>query len=525
MSLSTLRGAVEWSTMHPVPAALVAVLALALVAVLVWTATRAVRAARRLPAEVRVAALGAAVCTAYSGDTSWRFARDHLGMADLTERIIMFGAGEGALLACATMARANKQATATKDTAGSAGVAGALVWCITAVQIVPAFVESGWVGGIVRATFGPVMAGLLWHLAMGLEIRIVRPGALSTGLLAVVGRELRERLLSYLGLAARDRTAEQITRDRAMARAVRLASRPKRGAWGRRRLANAVANAGVGNDGEQRHRLLQDLAALRNAEELATVPLPSPWSSTPVLAEPYPRTLHGLTVAQLQAMDPLDAVLRVHAAHPEAPPAGLASLCTEYGVPVSEARVRVALHAVPRPTAPRPAAAPAHPHLVPVPDSAEDPVPERFGYGSQIGGLHLDVETEATVRREFACAVPAALIPVLRTRTEEEARVPVGTSAGPARERSEASDADRPAARTRPGTDEVPGDDRVPDPSGTGEQETEDLIQRARLVDAEHRRTHRGQPAPIRVLKKQLRIGQAKAEIVRAALNLEGTKQ
>ncbi|MFF7365831.1 hypothetical protein [Streptomyces sp. NPDC008125] len=333
---------------------LAAGLTAALLVVAVGTVWALVSAARHLdlpPGSVVAAGLGAAVCTAYSGDTSWRFAEHHLGMTDSTERAVMFAAGELALFACAVMARANKAATTTEETAGTAGVPGALVWCITGIQIVPAFSESGVWGGLVRAAFGPVGAGLLWHLAMGLEVRVGRPGALSTGLPALIGRELRERLLSRLGLAVRDRTAEQISRDRATARAVRLAAllelRPTgwRASSRRRRLAAAVADSGAATNGEQRHRLLQQLAARRTSGQLATVPLHSPWAGTPVPEDPYPSTPLGVTGAQLRRMDPLAAVHQVRSAHPDATPAELAALLVEYGVPVSETQVRIAVGA------------------------------------------------------------------------------------------------------------------------------------------------------------------------------------
>ncbi|WP_354596095.1 hypothetical protein R1Y80_00835 [Streptomyces sp. JL1001] len=342
---------ITWAVDHPWPAAGITAAALAVLGATLWATIRTARAVTWPPGPVLVAGAGAVVCTAYSGDTSWRFAGERLGMVDSTERALMFGAGELALLACAVMARANKAATSTDTTAGSAGVPGVLVWVITGVQVIPCYATSGIVGGTVRAVIGPILAGLLWHLAMGLEIRVARPEALSTGLPAVIGREVRERLLSRLGLAARDRTAEQITRDRATARAVHLAAvlelRP--GGWlsgyRRRRLAAAVARSGAGTNGEQRHRLLQQLAARRTSGQLATVPLASPWAGTPVPAEGYPRTPLGVTGAQLRAMDPLAVVHLVRAAHPTVEPAGIASLCTEYGVPVSETQVRIALRA------------------------------------------------------------------------------------------------------------------------------------------------------------------------------------
>ncbi|MEV8406529.1 hypothetical protein AB0R12_12150 [Streptomyces niveus] len=250
-----------------------------------WARRR--RAARSEPRPgspaVKVAALAALGCTAYSADTSWRFAADYLDMAGTVERAAMFGAAELALFATALMARQNL------NTQGTPGLPGSLVWVITGVQIIPAYAESGPVGGTVRAFVGPVMAAMLWHLAMGIELRLHKPDAASHSLLATLGREARERLLSRLGIAARDRDAAQITRDRATARAVTLATRlaehtpAQRQKWrGRRltrRLSKALGRAAVGTDPAQRAELLDQLAARRHAHTLATVPLPSPWTT------------------------------------------------------------------------------------------------------------------------------------------------------------------------------------------------------------------------------------------------------
>ncbi|MEU3287841.1 hypothetical protein ABZ718_22870 [Streptomyces longwoodensis] len=236
------------------------------------------RAARRAPAAVLVASLAAAACTAYSADTSWRFAADYLGMASPGERAAMFAAAELALFACALMARQNLR------TQGAPGTPGLLVWVITGVQVIPAYSESGPVGGTVRAVVGPILAALLWHLAMGIELRHRQPDAESASLPALLVRELRERLLSRLGLAVRDRTAEQISRDRATVRAVALAAKlatMAQGARGRsrveRRLSVAVGKAQAGASTEQRAKLLDLLAARRHATALATIDLPSPW--------------------------------------------------------------------------------------------------------------------------------------------------------------------------------------------------------------------------------------------------------
>lgn len=247
------------------------------------------RAARKAPVAVVVAALGAMLCTAYSGDTSWGFARDHLAMRGTGERAVMFAAGELALFAVALMARQNL------NTDGAPGTPGVLVWVITGVQVIPAYSESGIVAGTVRAFVGPVLAALLWHLAMGIELRHSKPGAASQGLLAVLAREARERLLSYLGLSVRGRDAAQITRDRwtgiATRRAAHLAdleaasAKPWRLSRARRRLAVAVDRTDAGVLEAQRAVLLDRLAAYRGAGQLASMTLTAPWEHQP---EPAP---------------------------------------------------------------------------------------------------------------------------------------------------------------------------------------------------------------------------------------------
>ncbi|QNA72071.1 hypothetical protein C8250_009275 [Streptomyces sp. So13.3] len=255
---------------------------------------------RRSSPAVKVAALAALACTAYSADTSWRFAADYLNIAGTAERAGMFAAAELALFATALMARQNLA------TQGAPGLPGTLVWVITTVQVIPAFAESGPIGGTVRAFVGPIMAAMLWHLAMGIELRLHTPNAASHGLVATLGREARERLLSRLGIAARDRDAAQITRDRATASAVALAARlaertpAQRQGWrGRRltrRLSKAVGRASVGTDPLQRGQLLDQLAARRHALALATVSLPSPWS-------PHHCSMTTSTVPSLKAQN------------------------------------------------------------------------------------------------------------------------------------------------------------------------------------------------------------------------------
>ncbi|MGD3108288.1 hypothetical protein [Streptomyces sp. YGL11-2] len=242
------------------------------------------RPERRGTLALRLAAVAATVCTIYSADTSWRFAAHYLGMYSTAERIAMFAAGELALFSTALLARQNLHSDKRAP-----GMPGVLVWVITTVQIIPAYAESGLVGGSVRAFLGPVMAAVLWHLAMGIELRHRIAKAASDSLAARIGREARERLLSRLGIADRSRDAQEITRERATAKAADLAARlyakPKayrttrRGRLAMRRLSDAMDRAQVATDPQQRERLLARFAARRNAAALLDADLTFPWET------------------------------------------------------------------------------------------------------------------------------------------------------------------------------------------------------------------------------------------------------
>ena len=240
---------------------------------------------------VPVAAMAALGCTAYSADTSWQFAADYLDMGGTAERVAMFAAAELALFATALMARQNlngpKQAP---------GLPGTLTWVITAVQILPAYAESGPVGGTVRAFVGPVMAAMLWHLAMGIELRHRTPDAASHGLAAVLVRQARERLLARLGIADQGADASRFIRERALSEAVTLILRAEsvtdrqRGKRRQRRLTErlheALERADVDGDPLQDKLLLRKLATRKQALGLASMTLPPRWE---VLASPLAR--------------------------------------------------------------------------------------------------------------------------------------------------------------------------------------------------------------------------------------------
>lgn len=242
------------------------------------------RTAGRRPgtAAVKVAGLAAVGCTAYSADTSWRFAADYLDMGSTVERAFMFATAELALFATALMARQNLNGPARAP-----GVPGVLVWVITGVQIIPAYAEFGFVGGTVRAFVGPVMAAMLWHLAMGIELRHRSAEAASRSLAAVLVRQARERLLARSGIADQYADAARLIRERALSEAVALILRAEamtdqqRGKRSGRRLTDrlhqALERADVDGDPLQDELLLRKLATRKQAIGLASLTLPPRW--------------------------------------------------------------------------------------------------------------------------------------------------------------------------------------------------------------------------------------------------------
>ncbi|MGW1599873.1 hypothetical protein [Streptomyces eurythermus] len=269
---------------------------------------------------VPVAAVAALGCTAYSADTSWRFAADYLDMGGTTERVAMFAAAELALFATALMARQNlngpKQAP---------GLPGTLTWVITAVQVLPAYAESGPVGGTVRAFVGPVMAAMLWHLAMGIELRHQTPDAASRGLAAVLVRQARERLLARLGIADQDADAARLIRDRALSEAVALILRAesmtdqRRGKRRQRRLAErlheALERAGLDGDPLQDELLLRKLATRKQALDLAAITLPPRWQIPASSSTREPGCSHPRS-DRLEALPRAEDAARPHPSDP-----------------------------------------------------------------------------------------------------------------------------------------------------------------------------------------------------------------
>lgn len=203
-----------------------------------------------------------------SVDTSWRFFEQRLGITDVVERVVLFSVMEAALVACGWAMRGGVRQN------GRPGPARLVAWALTAFAAFAAFSLSGPVAGTARVLLGPVLGLVMLHLALGIEIRASRQ---RTTTWARVGRELRERVLSLLGLGDDGRDALARTRDKAALRAAKLAIA---GPWTPRRkarLRKALHASHVAHDPVQRDRMLRELGVLQHADELAKTTQPSPW--------------------------------------------------------------------------------------------------------------------------------------------------------------------------------------------------------------------------------------------------------
>jgi hypothetical protein len=237
----------------------------------------AVRLVRRLPAGTPwFYYLASAGGLAVSLNTSWRFFGDRLGVAGV-ERVVMFSVVELALIACALGMRANvRRFDPASGRTGAPGAPRTVAWVLCGLSAYAALLLSGPLDGVARVALGPLLSLVMLHLALGIEIR--NRTAAHTGTWARVVGELRERVMSRLGLADDDRDALTRTRERAARRVAMLALNnrtPLRTA----RLSRALRASNVAHDDRIQRRMLAELAVLRHAGELATLDLPSPWAS------------------------------------------------------------------------------------------------------------------------------------------------------------------------------------------------------------------------------------------------------
>lgn len=203
-----------------------------------------------------------------SVDTSWRFFEQRLGITDVVERVVLFSVMEAALIACGWAMRGGVR----RD--GRPGPARLVAWGLTAFAAFAALSLSGPIAGVARVLLGPVLGLVMLHLALGIEIRASRQ---RTTTWARVGRELRERLLSLLGLGDDHRGALARTRDRAALRAAKLAVASRWTPLRTRRLRKALHASHVAHDPAQKDKMLRELGVLQHANKLAETTQPSPW--------------------------------------------------------------------------------------------------------------------------------------------------------------------------------------------------------------------------------------------------------
>ncbi|MGX1840498.1 hypothetical protein [Streptomyces diastaticus] len=296
-------GPLHYLTLHPTQQR-IALYTAALTAALLLThitlpKLRAATTRPKTPAGQIAVTIGAIVCTGVGLNTAWAFTASHLHITDTFTRAALCGTGEIVLIALGLAARDNFR----RDQA--AGMPGILVWIITGFLAVPAFAEGaamatgfseGAVAGAWRAIFGPVGAAILWHFAMGLEIKAADATARSMGVFARLGRRLGQHILTAFGIGDTDTTTTELLRQRARTRAANLADRYRNlpkwtkktpyGHWILRRLRTALRTANVASDETQRNTLLADLAVSSHAPTLAELHHTNPWG-LPVSAETH----------------------------------------------------------------------------------------------------------------------------------------------------------------------------------------------------------------------------------------------
>lgn len=231
------------------------------------------RHGRRAVPGARAAYVVAVACTGVSLDTSWYYFGDRgLHIQPVIVHVALFAVLELALIACGLMMRAGIQLT------GHPGPARTVAWACCGASAYMAWQVSGPLGGTARVALGPLLGLWMLHLALGIEVRAARRQR--TGMWARVAAELRERLISRLGLADEARPAAERTRDRAARRAARLAQ-PHGWPWSRTaRLGRALAASGAALDPAVRDRLVAELAVGKHAGELRTLDVASPWPNT-----------------------------------------------------------------------------------------------------------------------------------------------------------------------------------------------------------------------------------------------------
>ncbi|WP_433717262.1 hypothetical protein ACQP2U_43110 (plasmid) [Nocardia sp. CA-084685] len=228
--------------------------------------------ARRVkpPKSARLYYVVALMSMAVSLDTSWRFFEDKLGITDFRERLVMFAVVEVAQVVCGV-----GMADSIRKPPHQPGPSRYVAWGLAGLSAYIAIDLAGLVGGISRVALGPVLGLVMLHLALGMELR---SHTTRTGTWARIGRELRERLLSRLGLADDERDALQRTQER-NAREVAKLSISKHAPLRRFRRHRAMARSNLAHDPAMMKVMMAERAVLQNADQLDgdNLKQDSPW--------------------------------------------------------------------------------------------------------------------------------------------------------------------------------------------------------------------------------------------------------
>ncbi|MBD0739868.1 hypothetical protein [Streptomyces sp. CBMA29] len=227
-------------------------------------------------------ALPALIALGMSANTSYRYVGEHLGITVVTERGLLTGVAELAVVALVLHAWATKTKASLLFSYG-----------LIALQAIPAFSVSGGGGGVMRVALGPVLAGVLLHFLLSLDaLHAPKPD----GFLNRVWAEIRDRIVSRLGLGARGADSAAIARSRATDKAVRLADELSRVTADRKaarlsvRLSKAVDAAQHGLEGAEAAkaevRFVERLKRRKSVAGLAAIDGDHEWGVVPEGGEP-----------------------------------------------------------------------------------------------------------------------------------------------------------------------------------------------------------------------------------------------
>lgn len=223
--------------------------------VLLVAVARLAKAARRAGDARVVQVVALLVTMSYSGLTSWQWATTRLH-APVWERGIVFAAFEVVMLAFAVASRENRLRDGRSGWQHGATMFFAALMSLMALQVAGSPLVAA-----VRFGGGPLAALLLFHSLLGLELR--HQGTERENLIRSALRELRERIVSRLGIGRRGADSAEIARNRAADKAVKLASRRRLGRFAAASLSKAVDAA--------QHGLSEDDAAVAEAAVVARV--------------------------------------------------------------------------------------------------------------------------------------------------------------------------------------------------------------------------------------------------------------